>query len=140
MARALRPDKTALAALYATFAAHAREGRPALPLHQRVAAELGSLRTRAEALASALGWSVDEVVVPSTATIGGGSLPGDTMPSVALRVVGGKASRTARCLRLGEPAVMGRIEDDAVLLDLRTVDPADDAQLLAALRALGELG
>lgn len=135
MARALRPDKTTLAALYATFAAHAREGVPDLPLHAMFTAELDALRGRAMALAGALGWPAEQVV-ESRATIGGGSLPGDTMPSVALRVPSEAPSRDAKRLRVGEPPVVGRIEDDALLVDLRTVDPADDEGLLAALRAL----
>lgn len=135
MARALRPDKTTLAALYATFAAHAREGTPALPLHAMFTADVQALRGRALALSEALGWPAEQVV-GSRATIGGGSLPGDTMPSVALRVPSDAPSRDARRLRVGEPPVVGRIEDEALLVDLRSVDPSDDEGLLAALRAL----
>ncbi|MCA9708305.1 MAG: L-seryl-tRNA(Sec) selenium transferase [Myxococcales bacterium] len=140
MARALRPDKTTLAALYATFAAHAREGRPDLPLHAMVAAEPAALRERAAALAAVLGWREADVLVETRATIGGGSLPGDSMPSVALRVPSTHPSRDARRLRTGEPAVVGRIEGDALLLDLRTVDPSDDEGLLQALRGLAAGG
>ncbi|MEM9461842.1 MAG: L-seryl-tRNA(Sec) selenium transferase [Myxococcota bacterium] len=136
MARALRPDKTALAALHATFAAHAREGAPELPLHAMVGTEPEALRRRAVALARALGWSEDEAVVECQATVGGGSLPGDFIASVALRVPSAKPSRDARRLRMGEPAVVGRIEDEALLLDLRSVDPGDDDGVLQALRAL----
>jgi L-seryl-tRNA(Ser) seleniumtransferase len=135
MARALRPDKTTLGALHATFAAHARDGTPRLPLHAMVTAELEALRARAMAIAEALGWSEGEVV-DSRATIGGGSLPGDTMPSVALRVPTQAPSRDAKRLRTGEPPVVGRIEDEALLVDLRSVNPQDDELLLAALRAL----
>lgn len=135
MARALRPDKTTLAALHATFAAHAREGVPELPLHAMFTAGTDALRRRASALAEALGWPAAQVV-ESRATIGGGSLPGDTMPSVALKVPCDAPSRDAKRLRIGEPPVVGRIEDDALLVDLRSVDPADDEDLLAALRAL----
>jgi L-seryl-tRNA(Ser) seleniumtransferase len=77
------------------------------------------------------------VLAQSRATIGGGSLPGDTMPSVALRVPSTAPSRDAKRLRTGEPPVVGRIEDEALLVDLRSVDPSDDERLLAALRALG---
>lgn len=135
MARGLRPDKTTLAALHATFVAHAREGIPALPLHAMATVEVEALRRRAMALVEALGWSAAHVV-ECRATIGGGSLPGDTMASVAVRVPSDKPSRAAKRLRLGEPAVVGRIEDDALLVDLRSVDPSDDEGLLAALRAL----
>lgn len=136
MARGLRPDKTILAALWATFAAHARDGIPALPLHQMVGASIDTLRARAEAIASGLGWATDECIVHTQATVGGGSLPGDTMPSVALRVPSEKPSRDARRLRLGEPAVVGRIDDGKLLVDLRSVAPEDDDGLRQALAAL----
>jgi len=57
---------------------------------------------------------------------------------VKLVVVGGGPAALARRLRAGQPAVIGRIRDDALLLDLRTVDPADDEALVEALiRAIG---
>lgn len=135
MARALRPDKTALAALHATFAAHAREGTPDLPLHEMVARTEDGLRARAEALRAELGWDASRVV-PLQAAIGGGSLPGDTMASVGLWVPCAKPATTARTLRLGAPPIVGRIEDERLLLDLRTVDPEDDGLLARALAAL----
>ena len=135
MARALRPDKTALAALYATFSAHARDDATDLPLHRMVAVTVEQLRERAGAMATALGWEPEQAIVDSHATIGGGSLPGDTMTSVALRVPGDRPGRIAKRLRLGEPSVVGRIENGALLVDLRTVDPEDDDGLVQALRA-----
>lgn len=135
MARALRPDKTALAALHATFSAHAREGAPAIPLHEMVSLESSGLRARAEAIRMELGWD-ESRVVSLQAAIGGGSLPGDTMPSVGLWVPCAKPSATARALRLGTTPIIGRIEDDRLLLDLRTVDPRDDALLHSALARL----
>jgi L-seryl-tRNA(Ser) seleniumtransferase len=137
MARALRPDKTALAALHATFVAHASASVPELPLHRMVGCSVESLRERALAIADAMAWNHDGIV-DVAATIGGGSLPGDTLPSVALIVPSGEASvaRLARRLRLGEPAVVGRIENDRLLLDLRTIDPVDDTLIVTALRAL----
>ncbi len=139
MARALRPDKTTIAALHATALAHAMSdatgGVPALPLHTMVAVTLESLRQRAELLAARMGLD-GAAVVESQATIGGGSLPGDRMPSVALRLPG-RASALARRLRVGSPAVVGRIDADAVLLDLRTVDPIDDDVLVAAVGRAG---
>ena len=135
MARALRPDKTALAALHATFAAHARQGVPDLPLHQMVACTEVELRARAESIRCGLGWDESRVVA-LPAAIGGGSLPGDTMPSVGLWVPCAKPATVARTLRLHDPPIIGRIEDERLLLDLRTVDPEDDALLS---RVLGEL-
>lgn len=135
MARALRPDKTSLAALHATFAAHLREGAPDLPLHRMVGVELVTLEGRGAALCEAMGWPADAVVA-TEATVGGGSLPGETMPSRAVRVPTSRATRDATRLRRGAVPVVGRIEGGALLLDLRTVDPADDAALIAALKAL----
>jgi L-seryl-tRNA(Ser) seleniumtransferase len=136
MARALRPDKTALAALHATAVAHAHEGITDLPLHRMATVSPETLRARAEALAGRLGWRGD-AVCSTAATIGGGSLPEDTMPSFALRVPTDRPTRTARRLRLGDPPVVGRIEDDRLLVDLRSVDPIEDDELAGALeRAL----
>jgi L-seryl-tRNA(Ser) seleniumtransferase len=65
-------------------------------------------------------------------------LPGQTLPSVALRLGLGRAPRLATALRTGDPCVVARIEDDAVLVDLRTVDPgADEALVGAIMSALG---
>lgn len=129
MARALRPDKTTLAALHATLVAHGRGGAPDLPLHAMALASLESLRDRAAAIAQEVGGTVVDV----EATIGGGSLPGDTMASVAVVLPTGRPTRMARALRSSNPPVVGRIEDDRLLLDVRTIDPRDDATLVAVV-------
>jgi L-seryl-tRNA(Ser) seleniumtransferase len=132
MARALRPDKLGIAALHATLVEHAREGVPGLPLHRMVATSVDELRARARTIADGLGLS-SPAVVDCDATIGGGSLPGDRMDSVAVRVATASATALAKRLRTGVPPVVGRIEDDALLLDLRTVDPMDDEAVIEAL-------
>ena len=68
-----------------------------------------------------------------TSAVGGGSLPGETLESVGLVVAGPGAAGLAARLRACDPAVVGRIEHGAVLLDLRTVEPGDDTALTAAL-------
>jgi L-seryl-tRNA(Ser) seleniumtransferase len=135
MARAVRMDKTTLAALHATAVAHGHEGPVKLPLHSMVRTSLDALRSRAEKIAEAVGWG-PETIVECQSAIGGGSLPGDEMPSIGLAVPTDKPSRTARLLRLGTPPVVGRIEHDRLTLDLRTVDPTDDPGVIAALSAL----
>lgn len=135
MARALRPDKTAIAALHATLSLHASEAAPSIPLVDMVGRSVESLRDRAQAITTALGWS-ERAVREVSATIGGGSLPGDVMPSIAVVVPTEHPDRTARALRLGDPAVVGRIQDDELILDLRTVDPDADDALVAVLRRL----
>ena len=68
--------------------------------------------------------------------IGGGSLPEESLPSVALAVRVASPSAAAAALRRSAPAVIARIEHDMVLLDPRTVDPEDDQAVLDALTAL----
>jgi L-seryl-tRNA(Ser) seleniumtransferase len=135
LARALRLDKTAVAALHATAALHAREDAAGLPLHAMLAASVSELRARAGGIVHALGWTTD-CVRDSEATVGGGSLPGDMLPSVALAVPGTQAEQRAQRLRIGTPAVIGRVHARTLLLDLRSVLPEQDAGLLAALRQL----
>ena len=135
MARALRPDKTALAALHATCVAHAHEGLTDLPLHRMATVSPESLRARAQRLVERLGWG-GEAITATSATIGGGSLPDDTLPSVALVVPTDRPTRIARRLRLGDPPVVGRIEDDRLLLDLRSVDPEEDDELAQAVASV----
>jgi L-seryl-tRNA(Ser) seleniumtransferase len=139
MARALRPDKTSLAALHATLAAQAVRGTPNLPLHRMVTTPLEALRTRANDLVDALGWS-KECVVESLATIGGGSLPGDTMASVAVTVPLDRPSRVAKRLRLGATPLVGRVQEERLLIDLRSILPEEDGDLREALHALSAGG
>ncbi|MBN9741858.1 L-seryl-tRNA(Sec) selenium transferase [Amycolatopsis sp. A1MSW2902] len=125
-ARALRVDKLTLAALEATLRG------PEPPVRAALVAE--GLRQRAEALAQSLrSAGVDAEAVDSAAVVGGGGAPGVELPSAAVAL----PARYAQALRLGEPAVVGRIVRDRCLLDLRTVAPADDATLREAVRRCG---
>ena len=100
-----------------------------------IATPVAVLRGRAEALREGIGDAVD--IAEPRSTVGGGSLPGETLPSVGLAIGGRSPDRRLAHLRRGEPPVIGRIEDDRVVLDLRTVDPARDRDLATAVgRAL----
>jgi L-seryl-tRNA(Ser) seleniumtransferase len=125
-ARALRVDKLTLAALEATL----RGPRP--PVRTALDASVASLRERAENLVRALE-GVDARVVSCVAAVGGGGAPGVELPSVAVSL----PARYAAALRTGEPAVVGRVERDRCLLDLRTVRPEEDAKLREAVRRCG---
>ena len=103
------------------------------PLHARIAASVAELRARALAIVERLGWAT-ECVRASEATIGGGSLPGEVLASVAIAVPTRRPERAARALRIA--GVIGRVQDDALLLDLRAVAPAEDEALVAVLRGL----
>ena len=145
LARAMRPDKSTLAAVAATLAIY-RAGRAQLdiPVWRAIGADVAHLRERAQRLIVALPPSVGigaVDVVDTRAAVGGGALPGQTLSSIALRFRRGSAAGLARALRQGDPCVIARVEDEAVLVDLRTVDPDADEPLAGALaRALGTLG
>ncbi len=136
LARAMRPDKVTLAAMAATLGLY-RSGRAEaeIPVWRMIAAAPDAIRERAESLAKRLAGAVE--VISTEATVGGGSLPGETLPSFGLALRGGSADRTLAALRQGSPAVVGRIEGGRVILDLRTVDPGRDAELEAAISAAG---
>ena len=142
LTRALRVDKLTIAALSATLASYL-SGRAVeeLPVWRMIALSPATVRRRAGRLARRLrGLGVAAEVLAGRSTVGGGSLPGETLPTwlVALRVP--SAGALARRLRLGQPAVVGRIEEDRYLIDLRTVLPEQEGRLFAALeQALSDL-
>jgi L-seryl-tRNA(Ser) seleniumtransferase len=134
LARAMRPDKTTLAAVALTLGLY-RAGRATIdiPVWRMIATPVDDLRARAASLADGLGDRVE--VVDLRSTVGGGSLPGETLPSTGLALTGGSAMKLLAALRHGSPAVIGRIDDDRVVLDLRTVPPDADERLARAITA-----
>ena len=134
LVRSLRVDKLTIAALEATLALY-RDAKIALrevPILAMLARPSSELRARADALRARLDDNVS--VVESVASVGGGAFPGTRIPSVALAFTRAPDALESR-LRLGDPAVIGRIADGRLLIDLRTVQPSEDDQLIAALRA-----
>ena len=122
--RALRVDKTTLAALEATLRG------PVPPVRQMLDADPAQLRVRASAVAAALSAAgVAAAVVDSTARVGGGGAPEFELPSVAV----GIDVRFAEPLRRGTVPVVGYVDGDRTLLDLRSLAPADDAGLVDAV-------
>jgi L-seryl-tRNA(Ser) seleniumtransferase len=143
MFRALRVDKLIYAALEATLLSYIREDFDAIPALRLMRIPASEIRSRAEKLAADLQkqssrYTTD--VVESASAIGGGSAPGATIPTfvLGLRFDGMSAQQLADALRRSDPPVIGRVEDDRVRLDLRTVFPDQDAQLLAALVNLAQ--
>ena len=128
LARAMRPDKVTMAGVALTLGLY-RAGRAAetIPVWRMIAATPESLRTRADVVAAALGARAS--VVELRSTVGGGSLPGETLSSWGVAVAGRSAIRLLAALRQETPAIVGRIEDDRVLLDLRTIEPERDRDL-----------
>jgi L-seryl-tRNA(Ser) seleniumtransferase len=122
--RALRVDKTTLAALEATLRG------PEPPVRRMLAADSAGLRARAGAVAARLvAAGVDAVAVDSEARVGGGGAPEHPLPSAAVSL----PAAFAAPLRLGRPPVVGHVVADRTLLDLRSLDPADDGALADAV-------
>ena len=135
LARAMRPDKATMAGVALTLGLY-RAGRATaeIPLWRMIATPVDELRARAAALIDLVGATVQPVDIDST--IGGGSLPGETLPSAGLALTTRSAARTVAALRRGTPAVVARIDDDRVIIDLRTVPHEADPRLATALRAV----
>lgn len=136
LARALRPDKMTIAALRATLGHYLRgEAAETVPVWQMVAAGNDELRERAERVCAGV---AGVRLVDSRAAVGGGSLPGQTLPSVAIEVLKprGGAEALARRLRAASCPVIGRIQADRLRLDMRTVLPRDEGALRETLQAL----
>jgi L-seryl-tRNA(Ser) seleniumtransferase len=134
LARAMRPDKSTLLAMATTLGLYrAGLATTQIPVWVMIATPVDALRARAERLAKRIGAAAS--VAEMQSTIGGGSLPGETIPSVGVAVQAPSADELlARIRRCGRHAVIGRIEADRVLLDLRTVHPDQDRRLGATLR------
>lgn len=137
LARSYRVDKLTLAALEATLALY-RDPERALreiPVLAMLGASAEALRDRARRLRDALGPLGTRVtVVDSEASVGGGAFPTARIPSIAL-ALSGDAAALERRMRLGEPAVIGRVADEKLLIDVRTVGANEDAALVAAIGA-----
>lgn len=132
LARAIRADKLCLAGLSATLD-HYRRGEAIthIPVWQMIARPLDDLRATAQRWAQSLGGQVIE----GHSAVGGGSLPGETLPTALLALSLPAPDAVAARLRLGDPPVIARIADGRLLLDPRTVLPGQEPALLAALRA-----
>jgi L-seryl-tRNA(Ser) seleniumtransferase len=137
--RALRVDKMTVAALDAVLAVH-EAGRAALhvPVQRMLTAPADELRRRAEALAARLRGAhpqLELAVVDGASAVGGGAAPAVELPTALLTVAHPSVGpdRLAATLRAGRPAVLARVADGRLLVDLRTVLPGEEAALLEAL-------
>lgn len=141
--RALRVDKLCLAALEATLEAHRRGAVEEIPALRMLAMSAGAIEKRAKDLIAQLEDGADSLgitvkIVAGQSAVGGGSGPNVHPPTslIALKHDQLKADEIERKLRFFSPPVISRIADDLVLLDLRTVEPEEEPELLEALTAL----
>lgn len=132
LARALRADKLCLAGLHATLTHYARgEALTEIPVWRMISMPEDEIRARVESWASQL---PSVLARPSRSTVGGGSLPEETLPSWTLALETDHPNEWAARLRGATPAVIARVEDDFVVFDPRTVLPEQDPALLDAIR------
>lgn len=141
VARVVRPDKMTFAALSATLAAWKTGRWRNLPVYRAAASPLVVLEKRGEEIREAARRRAPRVgvtVVESTALFGGGTSPEKSFPSRALALSLGSlgAEGIAARLRGMAPAIVARIEGDRALLDLRSIDPAEDELVVEAIVAL----
>jgi len=140
LARAVRIDKIRLAGLSATLAHYLKgEALTKVPVWRMISASPEEVERRAGLWAQALNGLAQ--VIDGESMIGGGSLPGGTLPTKLLALGGqrGKkekdlAQALARSLRRQDPPVIGRISGNLMLLDPRSVLPEEDAIVLRVLR------
>ncbi|HET6770469.1 MAG TPA: L-seryl-tRNA(Sec) selenium transferase [Actinomycetota bacterium] len=132
IARAVRVDKMTVAALEAVLRLHASDRRGDLPTWRSLTATASSLRSRVSALATELPGARTG---RGEAAAGGGSLPGYAIDSHVVRLDHlAHPEELAARLRLGNPPVFCRLDEGALVFDLRTVEPGDDERLVRAVR------
>jgi len=135
LTRALRVDKTTLAGLQATLLHYlVGDAEEAIPVWRMIATPLEELNRRARRWARRLrAAGIAARVVDGRSAAGGGSLPGETIPTRLVAIDTPAPDRAAAALRAHRPPVIARIEDDALCLDPRTVLPEQEGALLGAL-------
>ena len=136
--RALRVDKLSYSVLESVLLAYVKHDHDAIPALRMLRAPVAELERRARELCAALSQRSDGIrceVVETRSIIGGGAAPGSTLPSFAVAVEdqGRSAEELSAALRQNERPIIARVEDDRVLLDLRTVFAEDEAEIVAAL-------
>ncbi len=135
--RALRVDKSTLAAFAATLRLYALPGGiERIPLYGMLAKPVEALEARARAVCAALGDAARfSAPIRTRGFVGGGTLPQAEIASAGIAITppGGDADGLAARLRRGRPPIIGRVNAGALILDLRTIPPVDDGRVAAAL-------
>jgi len=140
LARAIRADKMALAALTATLLHYVKEeAEKAIPVWRMISLPLETIHHKAVDWQKALqetGIACD--VIEGESTIGGGSLPGETMPTYLLAIKPKSTTRFLKALREYNPPIVARAQNDQIVFDPRTIFPEEEEILLNAIRKLSK--
>ena len=140
--RAMRVDKMTLAALHATLLLY-RDPETVMtqvPILRMLSMPIANLKMRADKIADQIKHSnavQDCEVVEEQSMLGGGSLPTQKIPTWCVSIAAnGSIDSLAEQLRKNEPAIMGRVQKDRLMLDMRTVDVSDDSELVEVFNAI----
>jgi len=138
LARALRADKLCLAGLQATLLHYLKdEATEHIPVWRMISTELDEIERRARRWRRTLRRAgVQAEVVEGASTVGGGSLPGETLPTRLVALPVSHPDRLAAALRAADPPVVARIEEDRLVLDPRTVLVEEERKLLKTVTAM----
>lgn len=132
--RALRPDKLCLSALSATLLHYLKgEAEQAIPIYQMLSRSSASLKAQAQTWQKQLGFGE---VLPGFSTIGGGSLPEETLPTWLLALEAKSPQKLLASLRSCQPPIIARIENDQVVFDPRTIQPDEEEAFLAGIQSV----
>jgi L-seryl-tRNA(Ser) seleniumtransferase len=138
--RALRVDKLTFAALEATLLAYVKRDYDAIPALRMMRLAKEEIKTRADRLVFQIRSSrIAAEIIDGESIIGGGAAPSAILPTslLALTCSGFDADELAERLRSGNPAIISRVQESRVLLDLRTVLPEQDASIAQELAKFG---
>ena len=133
LARAIRADKLCIAALTATLLHYLKdEAEQVVPIWRMIAMPLEQVRQHATAWAQAIGQGQ---VIAGESTVGGGSLPGEILPTFLLSLSVRSPDRLLTRLRQANPPIIARLQDECVVFDPRTVLPEEEEHLINAVTA-----
>jgi L-seryl-tRNA(Ser) seleniumtransferase len=137
LTRALRADKLCLAALQATLLQYLKgKATEQVPVWRMIATPLEEIERRARRWRRSLRQAgVEAEIVDGESTVGGGSLPGETLPTKLVALAVPHPDQMTTALRAADPPVIARIEEDQLVLDPRTV-LAEEEKLLEAIKEL----
>lgn len=139
LTRALRVDKVTLAGVQATLLHYLKnEAIKKIPVWMMISATRADLDTRARKWAEHLrAKNIDAMVIDAESTVGGGSLPGETLPTRALAITVASPDAFAKRLRENAPPIIARIEENRVVFDPRTVLASEEEALLKGIEQCG---
>ena len=138
--RTVRLDKMVIAILEELILNYMKSDYENIPAIALLFSANNDLKKRAEKIQSELKDTGSEIqIIETEAFAGGGSLPEESFPSIGIAITDSKVNQLAKRLRMNDPPIIGRIQDDKLVLDIRTIFPNEDQIVIEALkRALGK--